>query len=210
MSEKYTYKGVTSLTDPTTTEYIPSQQDPQNSLYGITQTVPETASLIVIGSIILCLVIIARNLACDNTAQRYQGILHHNGKLYFAIIASITFTLGRAFIDLYMSISTDNAMNFILAMFGLAIGILPFTEKYRSRFIHMAGWWLLGRGLLNVAILLYMLGATKTAQLVIGMPISALPNMAISYLLPLGFGVYLLRLHFFKRDKIHPPICSEL
>lgn len=72
--------------------------------------------------------------------------------------------------------------------------MLPLSSpKYITRLLPIAGWWMLGRGILS--IMLFIIVTEGVGEFIVTMPISALPNIAISYVLPIVIGMYFLRLH---------------
>ncbi len=156
----------------------------------------DPASTVLLAAFILCLVVVARNLSKVTPVDRYEGTLSKQGKPRWWVLAALSFVSIRGFVDLYVGVSSNNALNLLFGIFGIGCALLPFIEKYRARFLLLTGYWMLARGILSIFIIVWMTdGLEEFLEFLTTMPISVLPNVLISYVLPILIGVHFLRLH---------------
>lgn len=124
---------------------------------------------------------------------RYEGILLEQGKPKWWVVFGLFFVLVRGCADLYVGVSSDNALNLLFGLFGIGCALMPFIGKYRARFFLVAGCWMMVRGLLNLFLFISM--TDGLGEYIATMPIGGLPNLIISYVLPITIGICFLKLH---------------
>lgn len=177
-------KAMNGLTNKTT-----SSQDTGRSLGWADSIVKSWPSIaLTIGVIIIFIYLLKKG------RNGSDGILTQNGKFKWYVLAGLSFVFLRGLLDAYIGITTDNALNLLFGLFGIGCVIVPLSSpKYIARLLLIVGLWMLGRGILN--IMLFIIATDDVGEFIVTMPISALPNIAVSYALPIVIGAYFLRLH---------------
>lgn len=152
----------------------------------------DPAITVVLVAFVVGVLLMGKNLS-DRVPGRYEGVLTVGGKPRWWVVAGLAFIFLKGLVDLYVAISNDNALNLLFGLLGVGCVLMPFTARYRARFLLIAGCWMLIRGVLNLAL---FIGLTEgLGEFLATMPIRMLPNVAMSYVLPIAIGAYFLRLH---------------
>ena len=169
-----------STLKPTESSYL------GNNLYN---DLPATAIVIVVS---FCAALLATDLSRKAPAAKQDGVLMYNGKLNWLVLAGLFFIMLKGMVDLYVSLSINNAFNFLLGLGGIAISLAPFTYKFNTRFVLLAGVWMITRGVLNFVLLASM--TNDLSRFFLTMKITQLPNLAFNYAAPIFLGFYFLQL----------------
>ena len=117
------------------------------------------------------------------------------------LIFCLIFIFLRGTIDTYMGVSGDNALNFVMGAVSLVLILMICSPTRHENGLLWGGLWMSARGLLNIGLFIWM-GSDNLAEMLTTMPISALPNFIISYVLPFVVAGYLIKTYRKKTQAI--------
>lgn len=117
------------------------------------------------------------------------------------LISCLIFIFLRGTIDTYMGVSGDNALNFVMGAVSLVLILMICSQTRHEKGLLWGGLWMSARGLLNIGLFIWM-GSDNLAETLTTMPISALPNFIISYVLPFVVAGFLIKTYRKKTQAI--------
>lgn len=116
------------------------------------------------------------------------------------LMVCISFVFLRAVIDTFMGIYTDNALNLVMGVIGFSLILMICSERWHLESLLWSCVWMLLRGCMNMGLLVWT-NSAGFVEMIATMPISALPNFIISYILPFVVGVFFVKIYRRKVQK---------
>ncbi len=116
------------------------------------------------------------------------------------LMACISFVFLRAAIDTFIGIHTDNALNLVMGVIGFALILMICSQRWHVESLLWSCVWMLLRGCMNIGLLVRT-NSAGFVEMIATMPISALPNFTISYILPFVVGMFFVKIYRRKVRK---------
>lgn len=115
------------------------------------------------------------------------------------LAACLFFLFLRGLVDMYLGLSGDNALNFVMGIISLSIVLLLCAQTKHLMGLLLGAGWLLVRGILNITLFINMTPNGRMGEFLATMPLSTLPNLIISFVLP--FVVCAVFIHTYKQKS---------
>jgi hypothetical protein len=117
------------------------------------------------------------------------------------LIVCLLFLFFRGTVDTFLGIHGDSALNLLMGTISLILVLMLCSPTQYQKGLFWGGVWMLVRGLLNIGLFVWM-GSGSLVETLTTMPISALPNLIISYVLPFVVAGFLIKTYSQKTQAI--------
>lgn len=108
------------------------------------------------------------------------------------LVACLLFLFFRGTLDLFMGFHENNAMNFMMGIISLISFVMITSLNQHLRGLLWGGCYMLLRGTLNIVLFVWI-SSDVLVEALFMMPLTALPNFTISYILPFVIGSFLIK-----------------